>query len=97
MLPSMGFDLDQYRTTHGLTLEQLGELIEVGSESQVRRYCIGEVMPRDEVLERILRLDGVDLYALHQRRMAWLRANRPRRLAGDVGADDDSPSDTAAA
>lgn len=72
-------DLEAWRNSQGMTYAQLAELMQVSSTSQMRRLCIGEELLRDERLAKAIAVsDGaVTAYAIHERRMAFLRS-RPQ-------------------
>lgn len=82
-----GMDLEAYRQSANLTFEKLKELMNVKSVSQMRRLCLGEELLRDHRLDRAIEISGgqVTAFAVHQRRMAYLRT-RP----GGVGPMIDS-------
>jgi len=67
-------DLEDWRIERGLNHEQSGERLGC-SASQAGRYALGADPIAGEVLERVLEIsDGqVDVFALHRRRMAYLR------------------------
>jgi len=71
----IGLDIEGFRRRHGLTYRRLASMFGVPSVSQMRRYAIGAEMLRDERLERVLRESRgeIDLYAIHQRGLRWLR------------------------
>lgn len=75
MFPPM--DLEEFRISVGETYLKLAARWGSSSASQARRYAQGEQWPREDRLEEILRTcPGVDMHAMHKRRMAWCRANR---------------------
>ena len=86
-------DLEDWRKSKGLAYRDLAELIGEQNPTHARRYALGENWPREERLAVILaRCDGVDLFAMHQRRLAWVRANR-RPPLDDIPAAGPQPCD----
>jgi transcriptional regulator with XRE-family HTH domain len=73
---SIGVDLETWRTDEGLTYAQLAERLGI-STSQAHRWCLGKDMPEDLDLVRVFEVTRheVGAYALHQRRLRWLREN----------------------
>jgi hypothetical protein len=89
----MGVDLETYRRSRQMTWRQLQEQIGASSESQARRWALGMEWPRDpERIEHICAATGgeVDVYAMHRRRVRWVRINR--RSIQDAGDADTSES-----
>ena len=69
-------DLEGYRRAYGLTQDQVADGLALSGRITARRYCIGAAWPPTHVIERILTWSGgrVSLYAMHRRRMEWLRS-----------------------
>jgi len=73
----LGIDLEEFRRRRKLSYQRLGDLLGVKQNRQVMAYALGETWPGTEMLEQIIqRTDGaVDIFAMHQRRLRWLRDN----------------------
>lgn len=87
-------DLEEWRKSNGLLYRDLASLIGATEPGHARRYALGESWPRADRLEVILKqCPGVDLFAMHQRRLAWVRAHE-RVVPGLTvrGSDVDSVS-----
>lgn len=80
-------DLEAWRISQQMTYDQLAELMDVKSTSQMRRLCLGEELLRDARLEKAMEISGnaVTAFAVHERRMSFLRA-RPQGVGPHVGA-----------
>ena len=70
----VGLDLEEWRREQSLTYDQLAGTLKC-SLSNARRWALGEAVPDGEALHRILDASAgrVGLYALHRRRIAYLR------------------------
>ena len=73
----LGMDLEQYRLAEKLTYDQLAVRIGIPQGRQAQAYALGEQQPGTERLEEILRATGgkVSVFAMHKRRLDWLRNN----------------------
>jgi hypothetical protein len=87
----LGIDLETFRQEQGLSYQGLADLIGIKQNRQAQAYAVGEVWPGTEMLEqiRLSTRDEVDIFAMHQRRLRWLRDNGKLRrgpvpLAGVV-------------
>src|SRR5262245_23144349 len=73
----LGMDLEQYRLAEKLTYDQLAVRIGIPQGRQAQAYALGETQPGTERLEEILRATKgrVSVFAMHKRRLDWLRNN----------------------
>jgi len=69
-------DLEQYRQNHGLTYQQLADLLGVRQSKQAHAWALGTNWPLSERLQKILRKTKgeVTIEDMHARRMAFLQA-----------------------
>jgi hypothetical protein len=74
---SLGIDLEQFRRERRLSYQGLADLIGIKQNRQAIAYAVGEIWPGTEMLQQILDATGgaVDIFAMHQRRLQWLRQN----------------------
>ncbi len=80
-------DLEAWRKSQGLVYRDVAELIGASSPGKARQYALGGSWPREDQLARILdRCSGIDLFAMHQRRLEWVRQNQ-REIKGLDGSD----------
>ena len=90
--PAPEIDLAEWRERQGLTWQQLAEIFGWSGTSQARRIAIGAVQADPRDIERIREVTGgqVGIFALHQRRLAYIRAlsTVPPLEIGRRGADD---------
>ena len=70
-------DLEQYRLAEKLSYDQLAVHIGIPQGRQARAYALGESQPGTERMEEILRATNgsVSVFAMHRRRLDWLRTN----------------------
>lgn len=89
-------DLEDWRKSNGLRYLDLAALIGAAEPGHARRYALGESWPREDRLDVILtKCPGVDLFSMHQRRLAWVRENKrdvavvsvPANADADAGED----------
>ncbi len=69
-------DLAEWRERRGLTWHQLAGMFGGSGTSQARRIAIGAVQADPRDIERIREVTGgeVGVFAMHQRRLAYIRA-----------------------
>ena len=85
-------DLEQWREKEGLTYAKLAEVLDISTVAMAWRYANGEARLSDERIEYVLQVTNgeVSTYALHRRRMQWLRAKKAAGVA--VGTIDQTQS-----
>jgi len=79
-----GMDLKTYKSTHGLTYEDLAMEIGVTQAKQARSYALGHIWPGTEQLEKIVKAcEGVTIEDMHATRLRYRRSLRSahRRVA----------------
>lgn len=85
-------NLEQYRQERGYSYQQLADFLDLPQAKTARAYALGVESPSPERLQTILDRTGgqVSVLAMHEQRMAHIRANGGTRNSTAIDCSRDS-------